>query len=68
MIRLRTYQGQTALEYLLLLGIVVAIVLVGFHKYIPQTRNSSELFLNKTAVGILGEPPSCAKLGVSCMP
>ena len=51
--------GQQALEYVLLLAIVVAIVLFGFKKYIPTTRDSSELYYNKVTVGILGEPPAC---------
>lgn len=54
--------GQQALEYVLLLGIVVAIVLFGFRKYIPQTRTASELYYNKVAVGILGEKPNSANL------
>ena len=61
-------KGQQALEYILLLAIVVAVVLFGFKKYLPQTRNSSELYYNKVAVGILGEPPSCSKLLGSANP
>lgn len=60
--RILSHNGQQALEYVLLLAIVVAIVLFGFRKYIPQTRNSSELYYNRVAVGILGEPPVCNKL------
>ena len=54
--------GQQAIEYVLLLAIVVAIVLFGFKKYIPQTRDASELYYNRVAVGILGEPPDANKL------
>ncbi len=54
--------GQHALEYVLLLAMVVAIVLFGFKKYVPQTRDASELYYNRVAVGILGEPPDANKL------
>ena len=57
--RIPPNNGQQALEYVLLLAIVVAIVLFGFKKHVPATRDSAELYYNKVAVGILGEPPAC---------
>jgi Flp pilus assembly pilin Flp len=50
-------QGQTAIEYLLLLAVVVAIVLVGFKTYLPQSHNAVDLYYNRAAVGIMGKPP-----------
>ncbi len=55
-------RAQTAIEYLLLLAVVVAIVLVGFKYLVPQSRDASEEFYNKAAIGILGNAPVCNKL------
>ena len=54
--------GQTAIEYMLLLAVVVAIVLVGFKYLVPKSRDASEGFYNKAAIGILGDAPICNKL------
>jgi hypothetical protein len=54
--------GQTAIEYLLLLGVVVVVVLVGFRKYVPQARNDSELYYNRVATGLMGDKIDPAKL------
>ena len=51
--------GQTAIEYLVLLSAVVAIVLIGFNTYIPRINTSSNVFFNRTAVGIYGDPNRC---------
>ena len=53
--------GQTALEYMILLGIVAAIVLVGFKIYLPKSRGASEIFFNTVSNALLGAPPSDAK-------
>lgn len=52
-------QGQTAIEYMLLLGVVVALVLIGFKVYLPQTRASANIFFNRAAIGIMGKPNPC---------
>ncbi|OGX30902.1 MAG: hypothetical protein A2787_09380 [Omnitrophica WOR_2 bacterium RIFCSPHIGHO2_01_FULL_48_9] len=56
------HNGQTAIEYMLLLAIVVAIVLVGFRHYIPRSRYETERSFNMMSIGILGAPPVCNKL------
>jgi Flp pilus assembly pilin Flp len=54
----RITKGQTAVEYMLLLGVVTAIVLGGFKYFIPKVNKSSELYYNEAARAILGTPPS----------
>ena len=51
--------GQTAVEYMLLLGAVVAIVLVGFNTYLPSLQTTSNYYFNQVGIGILGEPNRC---------
>jgi len=58
-------KAQAAIEYMLLLAVVVAIVIVGFKTFLPKGRTSSELFFNRVTVGILGDPPSCGD-GTGC--
>ncbi|MCK5081819.1 MAG: class III signal peptide-containing protein [Candidatus Omnitrophica bacterium] len=52
-------RAQTAIEYLLLLMVVVVIVLVGFKLSLPRVREASNLYYNRAAPAILGEPPRC---------
>lgn len=52
-------KGQTAVEYLLLLGVVTAIILVGMKTYLPRFTGASNLYFNKAAVRILGDAPRC---------
>lgn len=49
-------KGQSAIEYMLLLGVVVAIVLVGFKTYFPRSSNAAEGYFNTIAVRIAGPP------------
>lgn len=51
----RCIRGQSALEYLLLLGVVVFIVLVGFNTYLPRTQNQAGTFFNDATRHIYGE-------------
>jgi Flp pilus assembly pilin Flp len=51
------HKGQTAIEYMLLLAIVVAIVLIGFKKSLPRVQNAANLYFDRAAVGIMGDPP-----------
>lgn len=60
--RNKNTSAQTAMEYMLLLGIVVVVVLAGFRKYIPKSKASSELYFNNISVGILGTPANCYDL------
>ena len=50
--------GQIAIEYMLLLGIVVAVVLVGFRTFLPRSYSISEKYFNAVSCGIMGPPPS----------
>ena len=51
--------AQTAIEYMLLLGVVVALVLVAFKTSLPKMRTSANTYFNRAAIGILGEPNPC---------
>ena len=57
-----TRRAQTAVEYLLLLGVTTAIALVGFKVFLPKVTKSSEGYYNKAANVILGPPPDLAIL------
>ncbi len=59
--------GQTAIEYMLLLGVVVAAVLIGLRVSLPRTRVSAERYFNRTVIGILGAPNPCGD-GYCCNP
>ena len=49
-------EAQAAMEYLLLLGAVVVIVLLAFNTLIPQHQRQAEGYFNVVTRGILGEP------------
>ncbi|MDO8580246.1 MAG: hypothetical protein Q7S13_02070 [Candidatus Omnitrophota bacterium] len=51
--------GQTALEYMLLFGVVVAIVMVGFVKYLPRTNQAANVYFDKVSEGIAGKGNRC---------
>ncbi len=53
----RFVSGQTALEYLLLFGIVAAAVLAAFKYLLPQVRDSSEGYYNSVTRVIMGDKP-----------
>jgi len=55
----KQHKAQMAVEYMLVLMLVVTLVLIGFKKYLPQTRAASNLFFNRAAVGIMGPPNPC---------
>ena len=52
-------KAQTAIEYMLLLAAVVAIVLVGFNRYLPRFHETSNIYFNRVAAGVYGKPPRC---------
>ncbi len=54
---IRSKIGQTALEYLLLFGIVAAAVLAAFRHLLPQVRDSSEGYYNNVTRVIIGDKP-----------
>jgi len=51
--------GQTAVEYMLLLAVVVAIVLMAFRTYLPRIYSSSGIYFNRVVVGIIGPTGRC---------
>ena len=51
--------AQTAVEYLLLLAVVVSIVLVGLRTYLPRVYVASNEYFDKASKGIAGKPHPC---------
>lgn len=62
---IKNKSGQTAVEYLLLLGVVVAVVLIGFRTHLPRIYGSSQTYWNRVGKGILGDPNPCGD-GMCC--
>ncbi len=56
---MKQIKGQSALEYMLLMGTVMVIVVVGFKVFLPKTQNASDLYFNRVSHGITGNVPSC---------
>ena len=52
-------KAQTAIEYMILLGAVVAIALVGIRTFLPSFQESANLYFNRASYGIMGDPPRC---------
>ncbi len=50
-------KGQTAIEYMLLLAVVVAIVITAVPWFFPVTQNAASVYYNRVGLGIVGEPP-----------
>jgi len=55
--KIKAVNAQAALEYMLLLAVTVAVVLVGMQNYLPRTERAAELFFNETANVIFGRNP-----------
>ena len=53
----RSREAQTAIEYLILLGVMVTIVLVGFKVYLHKAGDEAGNFFNAAAIGIMDEAP-----------
>ena len=53
------------MEYLLLLGIVVALVMVAFKTQLPRTRESANVYFNRVSLDIIGNPNPCGD-GLCC--
>lgn len=49
--------GQTAIEYMLLLAAVVALVLIGLRLYMSRFFTAADIYYNRAAKGIYGDPP-----------
>lgn len=52
-------RGQAAVEYMLLLAVVVAFVLVAFPMYLPDLNQSANQYYNAVVVGIYGPANPC---------
>ena len=50
-------KAQTAIEYLLLLAVVVVIVFIALKDLLPMIGVSSNYYFNKAASAIMGDPP-----------
>ena len=60
-------KGQTAIEYMILLGVVVALVLIAFKTQLPRMRVSANIYFNRAMLGIIGKPNPCGD-GLCCSP
>ena len=52
-------RGQSALEYMLLLGLAMVVALIGYRELLPRTQSASNLFFNHVTLGIAGAPSHC---------
>jgi len=50
--------AQSTVEYLILLGAVTAVILVGFNRFILRSQEQANIFFNKAAGDIMGDPIS----------
>ncbi|MBZ0167583.1 MAG: hypothetical protein K8I00_12325 [Candidatus Omnitrophica bacterium] len=57
--RIQTQKAQTAIEYLLLLATVVAIVLLALPSYIPRVSNAANVYFYGAANAMLDIGPRC---------
>ena len=53
--RQQSLHAQSTVEYLLILGVVTAIILVGFNSFITRSQDQANVFFNQAVVGIMGE-------------
>ncbi len=56
---IKSPKGQTAIEYMLLLATVVAIVLLALPTYIPRVSNAANIYFVGAANAMLDVGPSC---------
>lgn len=52
-------QGQSGIEYLLILAVVVALVMISFKTMLPKVFTSSNVYFNEAAKGVMGPGPRC---------
>jgi len=48
-------KAQTAIEYMVLLGAITAVALVGFSTYLPRAKDMALGMFNRTARQLLGD-------------
>ncbi len=53
----RRRRAQTAIEYLILLGVVTAIVLAGFNYFVPLARDDTNRYFREVLRGVYGNQP-----------
>ena len=63
----RDRQGQTAIEYMLLVGVVVALVLVALKTNLPRTQSSANAYFDRVVDSMVGRPNPCGD-GYCCLP
>ena len=56
---MKNSRGQAALEYMLILGTVMVIVLIGYRVFLPKTQAASDLYFNRVSHGITDSGPLC---------
>lgn len=59
MMKSKPHKGQSAIEYMLLLATVVAIVLLALPSYIPRVSNAANVYFTGAANAMLDVGPSC---------
>ena len=47
-------RAQTAMEYMLLLAVVVTVTIIGFYRLGPRTQYAANLYYQRAAAGIVG--------------
>ena len=47
-------RAQTAVEYMLLLAVVVTVTIIGFYRLGPRTQYAANLYFQRAAAGIVG--------------
>ncbi len=55
----RVKKAQTAVEYMLLMAIVIGVVLIALPSQLPRVYNSANIYFDKSANAIFGRPPDC---------
>ncbi|MBF0385996.1 MAG: class III signal peptide-containing protein, partial [Candidatus Omnitrophica bacterium] len=52
-------KAQAAVEYLLLLAVVVSVVMIGMKRYFPRAHTYTETYYNYSAMGVMGQLNPC---------
>ena len=52
-------RAQTAVEYMLLLAVVVSVVMISFKVHLPRVYSAANLYFDKASQGIAGERHHC---------
>lgn len=60
----RSRPAQSTVEYLLLLGLMVVVLVVGFRELVPRTRDQLNVIYLNTMRNIVGEVPDTRVNGV----